>query len=113
MIAAETHKPMIRVRKLTKSFPVASGLLLRQKVGSVIAVDDVSFDIYPGEVLGCVGETGSGKSTLGRLILNLIRRDSGAVWLNDRRIDALSPVEMRPVRRDIQIVFQDPLHALN
>jgi oligopeptide/dipeptide ABC transporter ATP-binding protein len=105
--------PMIRVKELRKSFPIFSGILLRRKIGEVIAVDDVSFDIYPGEVVGCVGETGSGKSTLGRLILNLIRPDGGEVWLNDRRIDELSQSDMRPVRRDLQIVFQDPLHALN
>ena len=111
--ASDDREPLIRVTGLRKSFPIVSGIVMRRRIGEVVAVDDVSFDIHPGNVVGCVGETGSGKSTLGRLILNLIRPDAGEVWLNGRRIDHLPDSEMRPVRRDLQIVFQDPLHALN
>jgi oligopeptide/dipeptide ABC transporter ATP-binding protein len=112
-MTATAREPLIRVRKLRKAFPILSGILNRRKVGEVVAVDDVDLDIYPGEVVGCVGETGSGKSTLGRLILNLLRADAGEVHLNGQRVDDLPSARMKPYRRHMQMVFQDPLHALN
>lgn len=108
-----TGEVMIQARNLRKTFPVLSGTFRRRKVGEVIAIDDVSLDIHEGEVVGCVGETGSGKSTLGRLILNLIRPDSGEVRLDGVRIDNLPSATMRVHRQRMQIVFQDPLNALN
>ena len=111
--ATRTAAPLIEVRGLCKSFPIHAGLLVRRTTGEVVAVDDVSFDIPAGATLGCVGGSGSGKSTLGRLILNLIAPDSGSVRLDGAEIVGLAPGEMRPHRRDMQIVFQDPLHSLN
>ena len=106
-------EPLIKVRGLCKAFPVREGMVLRKKVGEIVAVDDVSFDVFEGETLGCVGGSGSGKSTLGRLILNLIRADVGSVHFGDDNLVGLSSAEMRPYRKDLQIVFQDPLHTLN
>ena len=106
-------EPLIKVRGLRKAFPVRGGTVLRRKVGEIVAVDDISFDVFEGETLGCVGGSGSGKSTLGRLILNLIRADVGSVQFGDADLVDLSPAEMRPYRKDLQIVFQDPLHTLN
>ena len=105
--------PLIKVRSLRKAFPVREGTVLRKKVGEIVAVDDISFDVFEGETLGCVGGSGSGKSTLGRLILNLIRADTGSVRFGDAELIGLSPAQMRPYRKDLQIVFQDPLHTLN
>jgi oligopeptide/dipeptide ABC transporter ATP-binding protein len=106
-------EPIIRTRNLRKVFPVMSGTFRRRQVSEVVAIDDVNLDIHAGEVVGCVGETGSGKSTLGRLILNLVRPDFGQVWLDGTRIDNLPPAMMRVHRRQMQMVFQDPLQALN
>ena len=105
--------PLIEVRDLSKSFPIREGLLVRRQTGAVVAVDDVSFDIPAGATLGCVGGSGSGKSTLGRLILNLIEADSGSIRLDGAELVGLTPAEMRHHRREMQIVFQDPLHSLN
>jgi len=104
---------LIELRNLRKTFAVSAGAMFRRRVGQVVAVDDVSFDIYSGETVGCVGGSGSGKSTLGRLILNLIRADSGEVKLDGTLISNLPASTMRPYRKDLQIVFQDPLDALN
>lgn len=106
-------RPMIEVRGLRKSFPIHSGMFLRRRIGDVVAVDDVAFDVFEGETLGCVGGSGSGKSTIGRLLLNLIAADSGSVRLNGVDLVGLSSAEMRRYRRELQIVFQDPLHSLN
>jgi peptide/nickel transport system ATP-binding protein/oligopeptide transport system ATP-binding protein len=110
--AADTT-PIFSVRNLVKHFPVKSKGLVRRVIGDVHAVCDVSFDLYPRETLGLVGESGCGKTTTGRTILNLQAATSGQVIYQGRDITTLSHREMRPVRRDLQIVFQDPYASLD
>ncbi len=104
--------PVLEVRKLTKHFPVRAGVFLR-KIGDVHAVDDVSLQVHRGETLGLVGESGCGKSTVGRVILNLLRPTRGRVLFEGRDLRALGRREWRAVRRDMQIIFQDPMESLN
>jgi oligopeptide transport system ATP-binding protein len=104
--------PILSVRDLKVHFPVTGGLLMRQ-IGSVRAVDGVSFDIAPGETLGLVGESGCGKSTLGKAIVRLNDTNAGTVEFDGREITRLSRGEMQPVRRQIQMIFQDPVESLN
>jgi oligopeptide/dipeptide ABC transporter ATP-binding protein len=104
--------PLLSVRDLVKHFPVKKGLFQRT-VGRVHAVDGISFDIAEGETLGLVGESGCGKSTAGKTILKLIEPTAGEVRINGERIDGLSRREMRPWRRRLQVVFQDPYSSLN
>jgi oligopeptide/dipeptide ABC transporter ATP-binding protein len=104
--------PLLSVRNLVKHFPVKKGLL-QQTVGQVHAVDGISFDIAEGETLGLVGESGCGKSTAGKTILKLIEPTAGEIRVNGERIDGLSRHEMRPYRRELQVVFQDPYSSLN
>jgi oligopeptide/dipeptide ABC transporter ATP-binding protein len=106
-------EPLIQVRKLRKAYPITKGLLLRRRIGEIVAIDIVCFDILLGETLGCVGGSGSGKSTLGRLILNLIPADNGEVLLDGVAISKLPPKKMHAYRRDLQMIFQDPLQSLN
>jgi oligopeptide/dipeptide ABC transporter ATP-binding protein len=112
MLTAPTPDPLLSVKGLVKHFPVKRGLLQRT-VGQVHAVDGISFDIAPGETLGLVGESGCGKSTAGKTILKLVEPTAGEVRLAGERIDNLSQREMRPYRRQVQVVFQDPYSSLN
>ncbi|MEB3198715.1 MAG: dipeptide ABC transporter ATP-binding protein [Candidatus Sericytochromatia bacterium] len=104
---------LIEVRDLVKHFPITRGVLFQRQVGAVKAVNGLSFDIKQGETLGLVGESGCGKSTTGRLILRLLEPTSGAVRYQGRDVLSLSPKEMRELRRDMQIVFQNPYASLD
>ena len=103
---------LLRIRNLKKSFPVRSGLFSRE-TAHVHAVDDVSFDIAEGETLGLVGESGCGKSTTGRAILRLIEPTSGEIWFRDRDVTKLGERSMRHLRKEIQMIFQDPYSSLD
>jgi oligopeptide/dipeptide ABC transporter ATP-binding protein len=104
--------PVLEVRDLKKHFPIRSGLLQRAR-GTVFAVDGVSFTIAPGETLGLVGESGCGKSTVGRAVTRLIEPTAGSVRISGKDISALSKTELRPYRREMQIIFQDPFSSLD
>ena len=105
--------PLLEVKDLVKHFPITKGFIMSKQVGAVKAVDGVSFTINRGETLGLVGESGCGKSTTGRLILRLIEATSGEVWFEGRNVLELGREEMRELRRDMQIIFQDPYASLN
>jgi peptide/nickel transport system ATP-binding protein len=106
-------EPLLEVTDLVKHFPVKRGLLIAREVDQVRAVDGVSFSVRQGETLGLVGESGSGKSTLSRTILRLLAPSSGSVRFEGREIAGFSRREMRPLRREMQMVFQDPFASLN
>jgi peptide/nickel transport system ATP-binding protein len=104
---------LLDVTGLQKHFPVRSGVLLGRQVGAVKAVDGLDFDVRRGETLALVGESGCGKSTTGRLLTRLLEPTAGSVVLDGRNISHLSARKMRPLRRDIQMIFQDPYSSLN
>ncbi|BBT71885.1 MULTISPECIES: glutathione ABC transporter ATP-binding protein GsiA [Enterobacteriaceae] len=104
--------PILKVRNLVARFPLRGGLLNRI-TREVHAVENVSFDLWPGETLALVGESGSGKSTTGRALLRLVESQQGAITFNGERIDGLSASQLQPLRRDIQIIFQDPYASLD
>ncbi|ALK88441.1 ABC transporter ATP-binding protein [Limnohabitans sp. 63ED37-2] len=110
--AASQAPDLLQVKGLTKYFPIKGGLLSRE-VGRVHAVDGVSLSIAAGETLGMVGESGCGKSTTGRCILRLIEPSAGEVRFNGQDVTAMNPQALREVRRDMQIIFQDPFASLN
>ncbi|MCA9100317.1 MAG: ATP-binding cassette domain-containing protein [Planctomycetales bacterium] len=101
------------VRDLKVHFPTSSGPLCDRRYGAVRAVDGVSFQVHAGETYGLVGESGCGKSTTARAVLNLIRPTGGQVWWRGRNIAGLDDPAMRPLRRDLQMIFQDPFSSLN
>jgi oligopeptide transport system ATP-binding protein len=105
--------PLVEVTGLVKHFPVKAGVLIDREIDSIKAVDEVSFEIAGGETLGLVGESGSGKSTLCRTLLQLLEPTSGSVRFEGNEIAGLSRREMRPYRRQMQMIFQDPYSSLN
>ena len=110
--APEEREVLLRVEGLTKHFPIKKGVLQRQ-VGAVKAVDGLDFEVRKGETLGVVGESGCGKSTMGRVITRLQDPTGGKITFEGRDITRLSTGQMRPLRRDIQMIFQDPYGSLN
>jgi len=111
--AAGPDAPLLEVRDLVKEFPVTAGAILQRKVAAVHAVSSVSFTVAAGETFGLVGESGCGKTTIGRVVVALERPDSGSVLLNGQDISALSKGELRRQRRDLQLMFQDPYSSLD
>lgn len=105
-------EPLLRVDALSKHFPVTRGVFSRVR-GHVRAVDEVTFDLGYGETLGLVGESGCGKSTVGRTLLRLLEPTSGNVWFEGRKLEEMRPEDLQRTRRDMQIVFQDPYSSLN
>jgi oligopeptide transport system ATP-binding protein len=107
------HKLLLRVDNLVKHFPIMRGIIFQKQVGAVHAVDGVSFDILKGDTLGLVGESGCGKSTTGRTILQLYRPTSGHVYYDDKDLTEVKGEELRKMRRKMQMIFQDPYASLN
>lgn len=107
-----SQQPILKAQNLSTWYPVSAGFLQKPKE-VVKAVNDVSFDVYPGETLGLVGESGCGKTTLGRSILRLVEPTAGKVLFGDVNLQSLQTEELRRIRRDIQIIFQDPYSSLN
>ena len=104
---------LLHVDNLVKHFPITQGIIIQKQVGAVHAVDGVSFDIYEGETLGLVGESGCGKSTTGRTILQLYRPTSGSVYFEGKDLVAMKGEELRKTRKRMQMIFQDPYASLN
>lgn len=113
MTGAMTEAPLLEVTDLVKHFPVKSGVLVDREVARVRAVDGVSFVLRDGETLGLVGESGCGKSTVCRAVMQLLTPTSGSVRFAGRELVGRSAREMRPLRREIQMIFQDPYASLN
>jgi oligopeptide/dipeptide ABC transporter ATP-binding protein len=108
----DENSPLLTARKLKKYFPVQRGFL-RRTIGFVKAVDGVDFEIRPGRTLGLVGESGCGKSTVGRLLLRLLDPDGGEILYKGDDISRISQQEVKPLRQEMQIIFQDPFGSLN
>ena len=109
---ATNGQPLVEVRNLTKRFPIVHGFL-QKKIGEVHAVEDISFDIFKGETLGLVGESGCGKSTTARLVTRLLEPTGGMIRFDGNDISSAGQRRLRPLRRQMQIVFQDPYSSLN
>ncbi len=109
----ENAEVLLRVENLVKHFPIKRGIIIQKTVGAVHAVDGISFNILKGETLGLVGESGCGKSTTGRTILQLYRPTSGHVFYNDVDLASIQGEELRLMRRKMQMIFQDPYASLN
>jgi oligopeptide transport system ATP-binding protein len=105
--------PLLEVTDLVKHFPIKAGLLIDREVDQVRAVDGISFTVNKGETLGLVGESGSGKSTTCRVVLQLLKPTSGSVKFEGREIAGLGRRQLRPLRREMQMIFQDPYASLN
>jgi oligopeptide transport system ATP-binding protein len=109
-----TDRPiLVQVRQLRKYFPINQGIVIQKEIGAVKAVDNVTFDIYRGETLGLVGESGCGKTTTGRTIIQLYRPTAGQVFFDDIDLVQLKGKELRDLRKRMQMIFQDPFASLN
>ncbi|QVQ53921.1 dipeptide ABC transporter ATP-binding protein [Spiractinospora alimapuensis] len=112
-LATPSAEPVLEVRDLVKHYPLTQGVLFKRKIGAVQAVDGVSFSLRPGETLGVVGESGSGKSTLAKMLVGLERPTSGSIEVHGLDVASLRGAELKRMRRDIQMIFQDPYTSLN
>jgi peptide/nickel transport system ATP-binding protein/oligopeptide transport system ATP-binding protein len=112
-VPAPATDALMSVTGLTKHFPVNRGIIIRRRVGLVRSVDDVSFDVARGETLGIVGESGCGKTTTARMLTRLIEPTAGQILFDGRDITHLRAGAMRPLRREVQMIFQDPYSSLN
>lgn len=108
-----TSQPLLQIKDLSKYFPVNRGAIMTHKIGDIKAVDRISFDIQAGETVGLVGESGCGKTTTGRAILKLVEPSAGEIVYNGQNITHLDKNAMAPLRREMQIIFQDPYASLN
>ena len=106
-------EPLLRVENLVKWFPITRGIVFQRHIGDVKAVDDVSFELHAGETVGLVGESGCGKTTVARTLLRLEEPTGGAAYYKGKNIFDLDARELRRLRRNIQIIFQDPYASLN
>jgi ABC-type oligopeptide transport system ATPase subunit len=106
-------EPLVEVRDLVKHFPIARGIVVKRKIGAVRAVDGVSFAVGRGETLGIVGETGCGKSTTARLMMRLLDATAGEIDFEGSDITRLKGAALKAVRREVQMIFQDPYSSLN
>jgi oligopeptide/dipeptide ABC transporter ATP-binding protein len=111
--ATPKEEPLIRIRGVKKYFPITQGILFQKHVGDVHAVDGVDLDVYPGETVGLVGETGCGKSTLARVVMRLYDPTDGTIEFAGRDITNLKGRDLRELRTDMQMIFQDPYASLN
>lgn len=111
--AANDKEVLVKVTNLKKYFPITAGVILQREVGAVKAVDDISFDVFKGETLGMVGESGCGKSTTGRTVLQLYKPTAGSVVFEGKELTTMPSEELRLMRRRMQMIFQDPFASLN
>ena len=106
-------EPLIKLVGVKKYFPITRGIILQRRIGNVHAVDGVDLEVYKGQTVGLVGETGCGKSTLARLVMKLYNVTGGQILFDGQDITRYSARKMRPLRREIQMIFQDPYASLN
>jgi oligopeptide/dipeptide ABC transporter ATP-binding protein len=111
--SAPRGEPLLRIEGLKKYFPLTQGIIMQHHVGDVHAVDGVDLEVYPGETLGLVGETGCGKSTLARVVMRLHESTAGTITFEGRDVTHIRGKELRALRRDMQMIFQDPYASLN
>ncbi len=107
------NETLVQINNLVMHFPITRGVIIQKQIGSIKAVDGITVDIQKGETLGLVGESGCGKSTTGRAILQLYHPTSGSVKFKNQELTTLTEEELRPVRRQMQMIFQDPYASLN
>nr|BFE88844.1 hypothetical protein GCM10020093_114450 [Planobispora longispora] len=111
--AGRAAEPLLELSGLEKHFPITSGLVFKRQAGRVHAVDGIDLTVHAGETLGLVGESGCGKSTTGRLVARLLEPTGGSIRYGGRDITHASRRELRPIRAEIQMIFQDPYSSLN